>query len=579
MLGSGVKILLELIVYYLVVRFFLWVLKPVVGWSTFRHIPGPPSTSWWKGNLGQLFNAKGLPFHQNLVDCYGGMVKVHGFFGDEQLYVSDPRALQSIIAKDQDAYEETAVFIDWNRIIFGPGLVATTGDVHKRQRKLVTPVFSVTHLKALTPVFYEIAEKARVLRCAQSVLPIAQLTRQQLTAVLENESNTRKESSGKGILDMNEWVSRVALESDPLDSPVNNPYTAAIKELIPTLFSLALVRQFAPFLSRIGTPPFRRQVVEWTPSRTVQKLKYISDVMHNTARSILEERRRNIREEGDISDSGRGAKDIISILLRENERAAPEDKMSENELTGQMTVIIFGAQDTTASLLSRALYLLASDQVIQDKVRQEIREAINEQGSPEQRLEYDAISSLPWLDAVLKETLRLYPPVPFVRRTAVTERTLLYSSRKTAETLDSDDSVASVTVPAGTTLFVGIAGANRLESVWGPDAKEWKPERWLSNETTKTTDSTRLPGIYAGTLSFLGGGRSCVGYKFALIEMKIILATLLLKLRFSRTDDDIVWNLSQIIAPSVRRSVEVEGQQVVQEAKGLPLVVESIVDT
>ncbi|KAL0061332.1 hypothetical protein AAF712_011849 [Marasmius tenuissimus] len=562
MLGFGVKICLEVIVYYLVVRFFLWVLKPVVGWSTFRNIPGPPSTSWWKGNLGQLFNAKGLPFHQNLVDCYGGMVKVHGFFGDEQLYVSDPRALQSIIAKDQDAYEETAVFIDWNRIIFGPGLVATTGDVHKRQRKLVTPVFSVTHLKALTPVFYEIAEKA---------------------PILENESNTRKERSGTGILDMNEWVSRVALESvgqtDPLDSPVNNPYTAAIKELIPTLFSLALVRQFAPFLSRIGTPLFRRQVVEWTPNRTVQKLKYISDVMHNTARSILEERRRNIREEGEVSDTGKGAKDIISILLRENERAAPEDKMSENELTGQMTVIIFGAQDTTASLLSRALYLLATDQVIQDKVRQEIREAINQQGSPEQRLEYDAISSLPWLDAVLKETLRLYPPVPFVRRTAVKERTLLYTPRSTAETLDGDDPVASVTVPVGTTLFVGIAGANRLESVWGPDAKEWKPERWLSNETTKTTDSTRLPGIYAGTLSFLGGGRSCVGYKFALIEMKILLATLLLKLRFSRTDDDIVWNLSQIIAPSVRRSVEVEGQQVVQEAKGLPLIVESIIDT
>ena len=59
---------------------------------------------------------------------------------------------------------------------------------------------------------------------------------------------------------------------------------------------------------------------------------------------------------------------------------------------------------------------------------------------------------------------------------------------------------------------------------------------------------------------------------------EIILATLLLKLRFSRTDDDIVWNLSQIISPSVRRSVEVEGQEVAQEVKGLPLVVESIVD-
>jgi hypothetical protein len=90
------------------------------------HRPFPP------GNLGQLFNSKGLPFHEELVERYGGMVKIRGFFGvhffalkkifvdkihpygqDEQLYVSDPTALQSIIGKDQDAFEETAVFIEY----------------------------------------------------------------------------------------------------------------------------------------------------------------------------------------------------------------------------------------------------------------------------------------------------------------------------------------------------------------------------------------------------------------------------------------------------------------------------------
>jgi hypothetical protein len=78
----------------------------------------------------QLFNAKGLPLHETLADLYGGVVKVHGFFGvcshlffdcrflttyrvqDEQLYVSDPQALQSIIFKDQEAFEETAVFTE-----------------------------------------------------------------------------------------------------------------------------------------------------------------------------------------------------------------------------------------------------------------------------------------------------------------------------------------------------------------------------------------------------------------------------------------------------------------------------------
>ncbi|KAE9394332.1 cytochrome P450 [Gymnopus androsaceus JB14] len=554
-------LVVDVVVYYLVFRLFKWLSSPYL-FPHFRHIPGPPSESWFKGNLGQLFNAKGLPFHQQLIDRFGGMVKVYGFFGDEQLYISDPHALQSIILKDQDSFEETAVFIDTNKIIFGPGkliffafrqiscpsngrepgLVATTGDVHKKQRKMVTPVFSIPQLKRLTPVVYDIAEK--------------------LADVLTRESKASSSATGSttgGVLDMSEWVSRVALETigqtvlgysfDPLDSPHNNPYTSAIKELIPTLFSLSVIRQFAPFLSRLGTAGFRRKLVEWTPNRAVQRVKDMSDIMDRTARSILREKQK-VLSESDVLQEDVEEKDIISVLLRANEKAAAGEKLSESELHGSN-------DDTTSSALSRILYLLSAHPDIQEKVHEEITTAF----ADADRLEYEAISELPWLDAIIKETLRLYPPVPFVRRTVTKERSLMYS------TMNSDVADASVTVPAGTTLFVGIAGANRLESVWGVDAKVWMPQRWISN---KNPASIRLPGIYAGMLSFLGGARSCIGYKFAQIEMKIILATLLRRFKFSPTKDEVIWNLSQIISPSVRRLDE--GGFV--EEKGLPLVVE-----
>ncbi|KAJ3758339.1 cytochrome P450 [Lentinula raphanica] len=548
-----VHLFIDLVLYFLVYRFFRWLLSPLL-FPRFPNIPGPPSQSWFKGNLGQLFNAKGLRFHQRLIDQFGGMVKIRGFFGDEQLYVSDPNALQSIVVKDQDAFEETAVFIDTNRIIFGPGLVSTTGDVHKRQRKIVAPVFSVPQLKRITPIVYDIAEK--------------------LADVLTREAHACRATTGSSVLDMSEWVSRVALETigrtvlgysfDPLDSPHNNPYTSAIKELIPTLFSLSVLRQFAPFLSRLGTPGFRRKLVEWTPNRAIQKVKDISDIMDRTARTILREKQATMINNSLGSDAygQEEDKDIISVLLRANERAAVGEKLSESELSGQMTVLIFGAQDTTSSALSRILYLLAKNPDIQNKVREEITTAFVDA----ERLEYEAISELPWLDSVIKETLRLYPPVPFVRRTATKERTLMYS------TTSSGVADASVVVPAGTTLFVGIAGVNRLESVWGPDAKVWKPERWMSG---KNPASIHLPGIYSGMLSFFGGGRSCIGYRFALIEMKIILATLLRRLRFSSTEDEIIWNLSQIISPSVRRPSPTVDQED-REEKGLPMLVDLI---
>lgn len=92
-------LVIDIALYYCLYRTFKWLLSPYI-FPRFRHIPGPTSQSWFKGkqtyrlqllqgclpqvikgNLGQLFNAKGLPFHQQLVDRFGGMVKVYGFFG------------------------------------------------------------------------------------------------------------------------------------------------------------------------------------------------------------------------------------------------------------------------------------------------------------------------------------------------------------------------------------------------------------------------------------------------------------------------------------------------------------------
>ncbi|KAF4623118.1 hypothetical protein D9613_001355 [Agrocybe pediades] len=439
----------------------------------FADLPGPPPKSWATGNLFQIFNAKGLPFLQSLEDNYGGVVRIHGFFGDEQLYISDPRAIQSIMLKDQDSYEETAVFTETNKVIFGPGLVATTGEQHKRQRRVVNPIFAVPHLKKLTPVFYEIADK------------LADVLQKEISAA----GSARK-------LDMYEWMCRVALESvgrtvlgysfDPLDSPHNNPYTSAIKDLIPTLFSLSLVRQFAPFLVKLGPPWFRRKLVEWTPHKSVQKVMNMSDVMHEKATEILGQKRAQA-----IDSTEDDEKDIISILLRQNEKAKRSggEQLSDIELTGQMTVLVFGAQDTTSSCLSRVLHLLAENQDVQDKIRSEIRATAEfESGA---RMDYDALIKLPWLDAVLKETLRLYPPVPFVRRSAVKETVLPFLKTGTAET-------GSVRVPKDTILFVSVAGANRLESVWGADAKEWKPERWFAGDSFTSDPALRLPGVFSG---------------------------------------------------------------------------------
>jgi hypothetical protein len=142
-------------------------------------------------------------------------------------------------------------------VIFGPGLVATTGEIqcrcplavfdprlgqqHRRQRKVVGPLFSSVNLRQITPIFFDIAEKVRC-PCWSWSTHNADAS-EQLATVLESEIKTRGgESAIEGVLDMSEWVSRVALEMvgqavlgysfDPLDGPHSNPYTSAIKELM-----------------------------------------------------------------------------------------------------------------------------------------------------------------------------------------------------------------------------------------------------------------------------------------------------------------------------------------------------------
>ena len=80
----------------------------------------------------------------------------------------------------------------------------------------------------------------------------------------------------------------------------------------PALFRVSLIRQLAPFISRLGSPAFRRKLVEITPNATVQKIKMMSDVMYDTAKNILRIKKDTFYAHEQTHDP----KDIISILRK-----------------------------------------------------------------------------------------------------------------------------------------------------------------------------------------------------------------------------------------------------------------------
>jgi cytochrome P450 len=111
---------------------------------------------------------------------------------------------------------------------------------------------------------------------------------------------------------------------------------------------------------------------------------------------------------------------------------------------------------------------------------------------------------MPYLNGVCNEVLRLYPTVPITARIAV-----------------RDVTVAGQNFPRGTNFFVVPWAINRMPTLWGPQAEEFIPERWIDKETGRATMNGGADTNYA-FLTFLHGPRSCIGEKFARAEFRAL---------------------------------------------------------
>jgi len=122
-----------------------------------------------------------------------------------------------------------------------------------------------------------------------------------------------------------------------------------------------------------------------------------------------------------------------------------------------------------------------------------------------------------------------------------------------------------IPVPNNTDIIVAIRAANCNPQIWGADSYEWKPERWLESLPEAVSDA-HIPGVYSNLMTFLGGGRSCIGFKFSQLEMKVVLSLLIESFKFSPSNKEIVWYMAGIASPAVPGSKS-SGSQ-------LPLIVE-----
>ena len=174
--------------------------------------------------------------------------------------------------------------------------------------------------------------------------------------------------------------------------------------------------------------------------------------------------------------------------------------------------------ETTASALTWGCYLLTLYPDVQERLRAEIRERIP---TGKSSITYNDLESMPLLNGVCQEVLRLYPTVPATIRESI-----------------NDTIVAGKHVPKGTRIILCPYAINRSPEFWGASGDDFVPERWIDIDKNGNPTPNNNGGAstnYA-QITFLHGQRSCIGKDFARAELRCAMAGVVGRFRFEMQD-------------------------------------------
>jgi len=132
-----------------------------------------------------------------------------------------------------------------------------------------------------------------------------------------------------------------------------------------------------------------------------------------------------------------------------------------------------------------------------------------------------------------RETLRHAPPVFLTIRGAAKDDVIPLSEPITGR---DGTKIHAIQVKRGQQAMIAIKSMNYQEQLFGADAAEYRPERWTDGSLDERLAATKGFTAWSGTLSFLGGPRGCIGYRFALLEIKTILVMLMSEFEFLERD-------------------------------------------
>ncbi|CEJ61736.1 Putative Cytochrome P450 monooxygenase [Penicillium brasilianum] len=436
-----------------------------------------------------------MPLHWMKTIPNDGLIHLRDMIGQSYLIATNHQALLDIMSTNTYDFEKPWRARNFLARILGFGLILSEGAAHKKQRKALTPAFNIKNIRAMYSLMWDKTNQLLV----------------ELEKELKmNPMDGTSPEEGVGKLEMGVWGSRLTLDIigpaamgrdfrslQNSDNPVAESF---LRILEPTTEKMA-------FLAMNFTLP--QWIAQRVPWRLNQVIANETGFLRNLCNDIVREKREM------LATSKASAKDLEADILGTMMLGGD---FSDTELVDQMLTFLAAGHETTAAALTWACYLLTLHPEVQTRLRTEIRTKIPSATHP---ITHADLESLPLLNGVCQEVLRLYPTVPVTIREAICNTT-----------------VAGKHVPRGTRLILCPYAINRAPIFWGEHGEEFLPERWIDTDKA----GNQIPNNNGGAstnfaqITFLHGQRACIGKDFARAELRCAVAGVVGRFAFEMQD-------------------------------------------
>jgi len=479
--------------------------------KTARALQGPPVRHWLYGSWTSetYTNGRIAQKLQENIDEYGPVSAVTFIGRKPTIVLADHKAANKVFL--QTPYARSSLRRAILRRFVGRGLLTEEGEIHRRQRKIANPAFTATAVFNLAPI---VQDKTR-------------LFLGRLKSYVDHDSAQQKKEQGTRINIARDFTS-VTLDiigsagfGYEFDSLTKEDQRTTLEAAVHGNLGLVSTGSVYSALAMLANKPvsfFGRLFSVPEQLQLDRATKAVEEVCLN----LVQRAKEAARQDGPSS-----ARDVLSLMVRANVAPdlKPSQQMSNAELINTVPVLLLAGHETTSATLSFACQNLIDGErgaEIQRRLREELQQPEAAGWQDDARV----LDSLPYIDAVVRETLRHSPTVRRMSRDAPYDDVIPLSR---PITLRNGIQTDRIHVSKGQGIEFPVYYMNTCEENWGKDGKKWLAEghKYYDGSCHVDPSVKELKGVFSNLLTFGAGPQMCIGLRLAILEAKHILASLI----------------------------------------------------